>query len=299
MYADWLGYGKGVTNYLATPDLPLDTKGTQFDLPGGYIMDGNLGGVHAFKSFADDEFRKGVEEDVAHAYYEGNEPKHPWKGETNPKYSEWQADGKYSWVKAPRFHGKPMQVGPLAQILVGYAQGHPLTRKWANACLETAGKIAGKGLGPEVLHSTMGRHAARAIRCAMLADLAEKHWELLVNNIAKGDLTIHNQPEFPSGEIEGVGTHEAPRGLLSHWCVIKGGKLANYQAVVPSTWNASPRDAKGQHGPYEASLLHNPIADAERPLEVLRTIHSFDPCLACAVHTFDPTGKQIVKVKVL
>jgi hydrogenase large subunit len=299
MYADWLGYGKGVTNYLATPDLPLDTKGTQFDLPGGYIMGGNLGGVHAFKGFADDEFRKGVEEDVTHAYYEGNEAKHPWKGETNPKYTDWQEDGKYSWVKAPRFHGQPMQVGPLAQVLVGYAQGHPLTRKWAGACLETAGKIAGKGLGPEVLHSTMGRHAARAIRCAMLADLAEKHWDMLVNNIAKGDLAIHNQPDFPSGTIEGVGTHEAPRGLLSHWCVIKGGKLANYQAVVPSTWNASPRDAKGQHGPYEASLMGNPIADAEKPLEVLRTIHSFDPCLACAVHTFDPTGKQIVKVKVL
>ena len=299
MYADWLGHGKGVTNYLATPDLPTDSKATQFDLPGGYIMDGNIAGVHAFKGFSDQAFRDGVEESVAHSYYEGADSKHPWKGETNPQYTEWQENGKYSWVKAPRFQGKPMQVGPLAQVLVGFAQGHPLTVKWASECLATAGKIAGAKLGPEVLHSTIGRHAARAIRACMLADLAEKHWTLLVNNIAKGDLMIHNQPEFPSSEIEGVGTHEAPRGLLSHWIVIKNGKIANYQAVVPSTWNASPRDAKGVQGPYEASLLHNPIADPERPLEVLRTIHSFDPCLACAVHTFDPTGKQIVKVKVL
>jgi hydrogenase large subunit len=145
----------------------------------------------------------------------------------------------------------------------------------------------------------MGRHVARAIRAAMLSELADKHWTLLVENIGKGDTAIFNAPEFPAGSIEGVGVHEAPRGLLSHWIVIKGGKIDNYQAVVPSTWNASPRDAKGVHGPYEASLLHNPIANPEQPLEVLRTIHSFDPCLACAVHTFDATGKQIVRVKVL
>jgi hydrogenase large subunit len=298
MYPDWMTYGAGVTNYMATPDLPTDSKATQFDLPGGYIMDGNISSVHAFSTFADKSFREGVAEDVAHAYYKGD-AKHPWKGETEPEYTDWQADGKYSWVKAPRFQGKPMQVGPLAQVLVGYAQGHALTRKWTDYALGLMSTIGGRKFTVKDLQSTMGRHVARAIRAAMLTELADKHWNLLVGNIAKGDTAIYNAPVFPSGTVEGVGTHEAPRGLLSHWVVVNNGKIENYQAVVPSTWNASPRDAKGQHGPYEASLLHNPIADSERPLEVLRTIHSFDPCLACAVHTFDPEGKQIVKVKVL
>jgi hydrogenase large subunit len=148
------------------------------------------------------------------------------------------------------------------------------------------------------LHSTLGRHAARAIRAGMLAELAQKHLQLLTDNVAKGDYTVHNPPVF-SGEVEGVGTHEAPRGTLSHWIVVKDGKIKNYQAVVPSTWNASPRDASGAHGPYEASLLHTPLARPEEPLEVLRTVHSFDPCMACACHTFDPSGRQIAKVKVL
>jgi hydrogenase large subunit len=298
MYPDWMTYGAGVTNYMATPDLPTDSKATAFDLPGGYIMDGNISSVHAFKGFADADFREGVAEDVEHAYYKGG-TKHPWKGETEPNYTDWQADGKYSWVKAPRFQGKPMQVGPLAQVLVGYAQGHALTRKWTDYALGLMSTIGGRKFTVKDLQSTMGRHVARAIRAAMLTELADKHWNLLVGNIAKGDTEIYNAPVFPSGTVEGVGTHEAPRGLLSHWVVVNNGKIENYQAVVPSTWNASPRDTKGQHGPYEASLLKNPIADPERPLEVLRTIHSFDPCLACAVHTFDPEGKQIVKVKVL
>jgi len=296
MYPEWMTYGAGVTNYMAAPDLPLDSKGTQFDLPGGTLIDGKL---TTFKTAADPIFRKEVVEDVAHAYYEGKDALHPWKGETNPAYNEWDANGKYSWVKAPRFQGKPIQVGPLAQVLIGYKQGHPLTVKWTNAALATMSKIGGRTFTIDSLHSTMGRHVARAIRAAMLTELADKHWTLLVNNIAKGDLAIHNQPDFPSGTIEGVGTHEAPRGLLSHWVVVKGGKIDNYQAVVPSTWNASPRDKNGVRGPYEASLMQNPIANPEQPLEVLRTIHSFDPCLACAVHTYDATGKQIVRVKAL
>jgi hydrogenase large subunit len=133
----------------------------------------------------------------------------------------------------------------------------------------------------------------------MLADLALKHWGLLIENIGKGDLEIFNPPVFPKGEQRGVGVHEAPRGTLSHWIVIENGKIKNYQCVVPSTWNAGPRDAKDQAGPYEASLLGNPIADAKKPLEVLRTIHSFDPCIACAVHMLDPEGKETVKVKAL
>ena len=299
MYADWLPYGAGVTNYLASPDLPLDNTYTSFDLPGGTIFGGDLSSVKAFKTFDDPYFTEGVTENTSRAWYEGNGSLHPWKGETVPNYTDFDKDGKYSWVKAPRFQGKPMQVGPLAQVLVGYATGHELTRKWAGVALDTTSTLAGTKLSPAVLHSTLGRHLARAIRTAMIADVAQKHWQLLVENIAKGDTDIFNPPNFPKGEIQGVGVHEAPRGLLSHWSVIRDGKIANYQAVVPTTWNASPRDEKEQPGPYEASLLNNPIADPERPLEVLRTVHSFDPCLACAIHTLDPEGKEIARVKVL
>jgi hydrogenase large subunit len=192
-----------------------------------------------------------------------------------------------------------MQVGPLAQVLVGFAQGHPLTVKYATQAIGNVQAVGGVRVTPDMLHSTLGRHAARAIRASMLAELAQKHLQLLTDNIAKGDYTVHNQPVFPSHEVEGVGTHEAPRGTLSHWIVIKDEKIKNYQAVVPSTWNASPRDASGAHGPYEASLLHTPLARPEEPLEVLRTVHSFDPCMACACHAFDPSGKQIAKAKVL
>jgi hydrogenase large subunit len=298
LYNDWFKIGRGVANYLAVPDLPLDTKGTQYDLPGGYIMDGNVSGVHAFKTAADQDFRAGVAEDVAHAYYKGG-TLHPWKGETVPDFTDFHPEGKYTWVKAPRFQGRPMQVGPLAQVLVGYAQGHALTRKWTDYALDQISAVAGKKITVNDLHSTMGRYAARAIRTAMLAELAQKHWQLLAENIGKGDVTTFNPPQFTSGTFTGVGTHEAPRGTLSHWVVVDNGKIANYQAVVPTTWNASPRDAAGTPGPYEASLLHTPIADPEKPLEVLRTVHSYDPCMACACHTFDPEGNNIAKVKVL
>jgi len=299
MYPEWFKIGSGVKNYLAVPDLPLDTRGTSYDLPGGYIMNGNIGGTQPFKTAADAVFRQGVTEDVTHAYYQGDKPLHPWKGETEPEFTGWNGEQKYSWVKSPRFQGQPMQVGPLAQVLVGFAQGHPLTRKYAELALAKVSAIAGVNATPDLLHSTLGRHAARAIRAAMLSELADKHWQLLVDNIAKGDLSVHNPPVFNGHEVEGVGTHEAPRGTLSHWVVIKDGKIKNYQAVVPSTWNASPRDQNGAHGPYEASLLRTPLARPQEPLEVLRTIHSFDPCMACACHTFDPSGQQIAKVKVL
>ncbi len=299
MYADWLKYGAGVTNYLAVPDLPLDAKATRFDLPGGTIMNGDIGTVKAITSFDDPYFRDNITEAIDRSYYKGAPLRHPFEGETVPAYTPWDADGKYSWVKAPRFEGKPMQVGPLAQTLVGFALGHERFKFWAGKVLETAGGIAGAKLTPAVLHSTLGRHAARAIRCAVLADEAQKHWKLLVENIGKGDTKIFNPPTFPKGEVRGFGFHEAPRGVLSHWVVIKDGKIENYQCVVPSTWNAGPRDGKGQMGPYEASLVGNPIANAELPLEALRTIHSFDPCLACAIHTVDADGNEIAQVKVL
>lgn len=299
MYADWLGHGKGVTNYLAVPDLPLDTKGTEFDLPGGTIMNGDLAGVREIRSFEDPYFKENVSECIARAWYDGEWTRHPFDEDTVPKYTKFDTSSKYSWVKAPRFQGRPMQVGPLAQVLVGVALGHKPTLKWATKTLDTAGALAQTKLSPGVLHSTIGRHAARMIRTAMICDTALEHWTLLVENIAKGDTDIFNPPSFPSGEQRGFGFHEAPRGTLSHWVVIRDGKIANYQAVVPSTWNAGPRDDKEQPGPYEASLVGNPVADPERPLELIRTIHSFDPCLACAIHTFDPSGREIVRVKAL
>jgi len=299
LYKDWLPYGAGVKNYLAAPDMVLNTNSTKFDLPGGTIMDGDLSTQKAITSFNDDYFRDNVVENITHAWYDGDWSKHPYEEDTIPKYSDFQDDGKYSWIKAPRFQGKPMQVGPLAQMLVGYAQGHKPIIKNVNNALSLVSSVAGVTVGPEVLHSTLGRHVARAVRASMLGDLAIKHWELLVDNIGKGDLEIFNKPVFPQGEQQGYGIHEAPRGILSHWIVIRDGKIKNYQCVVPSTWNAGPRDADGVAGPYEASLVGNPVADAEQPLELLRTVHSFDPCIACAVHTVDQNGQEISKVKAL
>ncbi|KGO34847.1 hydrogenase 2 large subunit [Desulfobulbus sp. Tol-SR] len=299
LYKDWLPYGAGVTNYMAAPDMFLDAKATISDLPGGTIMGGDLKSVKPIVGLNDSYFKENVQESIARAWYNGDWAKHPWEEDTDPKYTDFQDEGRYTWLKAPRFQGKPMQVGPLAQMLVGYAQGHEMTVKSVDSLLALVSTVAGVNVGPEVLHSTIGRHAARAVRAGMMADLALKHWGLLVDNIGKGDLEIFNPPVFPKGEQKGVGYHEAPRGILSHWIVIQDGKIKNYQCVVPSTWNAGPRDAEGQLGPYEASLMDNPIADPERPLEVLRTIHSFDPCIACAVHMLDPEGKEVMKVKAL
>jgi hydrogenase large subunit len=299
MYADWFSHGRGVTNYLAVPDLPVDTKGTKFDLPGGTIMNADLGTVKEIGSFDDAYFKENVSESIARAWYDGDWTRHPWEEETVPRYTDFEPDRKYSWIKAPRFRGEVMQVGPLAQVLAGVALRHEATMKWATRTLQTAGKIAGATLTPAILHSTLGRHAARMIRTAVITELALGHWQRLVENIGKGDFEIYNKPEFPSGEQRGFGFHEAPRGTLSHWVVIRGGKIANYQAVVPSTWNAGPRDEKDRPGPYEASLVGNPVANPELPLEVLRTVHSFDPCIACAIHTLDVEGREIARVKAL
>jgi hydrogenase large subunit len=262
-------------------------------------MGGDLSSVKPFTSMSDEYFKSNVEESIARAWYDGDWSKHPWEEDTEPKYTDFQDEGRYTWLKAPRFQGKPMQVGPLAQLVVGYAQGHEMIVKNVDAALAKISTVAGVTVDPEILHSTIGRHAARAVRTSMMAELALKHWGHLVENVATGDLEIFNPPTFPKGEQRGVGVHEAPRGILSHWCVIQDGKIKNYQCVVPSTWNAGPRDAEGQLGPYEASLMGNPIADNEKPLEVLRTIHSFDPCIACAVHMLDPEGKEVVNVKAL
>lgn len=298
-YADWLGYGAGVTDYLSVPELPTDTQGTTFAMKGGTIFDGDLATAKEITSFEDPYFRDGVAESIAHSWYDGDWSRHPWEEETVPAYDSFDPQGKYSWVKSPTFEGRPMQVGPLAQVLLSFAAGDEVTRRWATKVLQTAGQLAGTTLSPRVLHSTIGRHAARAIRCAVMAEHALDHWQLLVDNIASGDTEIFTPFEFPKGEIRGFGFHEAPRGVLSHWVVIDNGKIRNYQAVVPSTWNAGPRNGDGKRGPYEESLLGNPVKDTDQPLEVLRTVHSFDPCLACAIHTLDPEGKELSKVRAL
>ncbi len=296
LYAHWLPYGAGVMNYLSVPDFPMDTKGTTFGTPGGYIPNGDIGKFHAIANFDDPYFESNVKESIKHSWYDGDWTRHPYKEETVPKYTDFQDDGKYSWVKSPSFAGEPAQVGPLANVLGMVAAGHKPTTAYVNLALEKISAIAGTKVGVAALHSTLGRHAARCVRAQVLYDVLGDNYDALVANIAGGDFTTFNAPVFPKGEQTGFGFHEAPRGTLSHWVVIEDGKIKNYQCVVPSTWNAGPRNQDDKPGPYEASLVGNPIADADRPLEVLRTIHSFDPCLACAIHLHDNTKTNIVHV---
>lgn len=298
-YTDWTRYGAGVTNYLSVPDFPMDTKGTAFALPGGYIANADLAGFQPIKSFQDESIKKGVKESIKHSWYNGAWTRHPWEEETEPHYTDFQDDGKYSWVKSPTFNGLPAQVGPLAHVLGMYAAGHAPTRKQTEKALSLISSLSGQQVTAAALHSTLGRHAARAVRAAVLNDVLQNQWQALMENIGKGDTTTFNPPAFPKGEIRGVGLHEAPRGVLSHWVVIKNGKIKNYQAVVPSTWNSGPRNAQDSPGPYEASLVGNPVADPQKPLEVLRTVHSFDPCLACAIHVVDKERNQAVTVRAL
>ena len=299
-YPEWTTYGAGVTNYLSVPDMPLDTKGTQFELPGGYIDAGDIGTFKPIANYQDKFFEDGVKESVKHAWYKGGKGAlHPYVGETVPEYTDFQDDGKYSWVKAPTFYDKRAQVGPLANVLCMYAAGHEPTKRYVGKVVDTVSSLLGSPLPLTALHSTIGRHAARAVRCAVLYESLANQWNLLVQNLGKGDLAIFNPPSFPKGEVRGFGYHEAPRGALSHWCVIENGKIKNYQCVVPTTWNAGPRDENDAIGPYEASLMDNPVANPELPLEVLRTVHSFDPCLACAIHLTDTRTDKAVSVKVL
>lgn len=295
-YADWTKVGAGVTNYLSMPDMPLDTKGTQFAMPGGFITGKDLSTYKPISMFGDEYFVKGVEESIKHSWYSYSEqkPLHPYQGETKPNYTDFKENEKYSWLKSPTFYGKVAQVGPLANVLCALAAGHEPTKKYATAALDTVSALAKTKVGLDAMHSTIGRHAARAVRCSVLVDELSNQWNLLLANIAKGDLQTFNKPVFPKGEISGVGFHEAPRGALSHWVVIDDGKIKNYQCVVPSTWNACPRNEKDEPGPYEASLMDNhPVAKPELPLEVLRTVHSFDPCIACAIHLTDDEGAAV------
>jgi hydrogenase large subunit len=298
-YADWTKYGAGVLNYLSVPDMPMDTKGTVFALPGGYIPNGDISKFRQITSQRDKTLYEGIKESIKHAWYNGNWDRSPYEEETVPNYTGFDYDKKYTWVKAPTYLGQPAQVGPLPHVVAMYLAGHETTKKYVDQTLKTVSALAGATVGIDALHSTIGRIAARVVRCGVLYENMNVQWQALVDNIGKGDLDTFNAPVFPKGEQRGTGFHEAPRGTLSHWIVIENGKIKNYQAVVPSTWNAGPRNGEDALGPYEASLVGNPIADPELPLEVLRTVHSFDPCLACAIHLVDGKKTPISKVKVL
>jgi [NiFe] hydrogenase large subunit/hydrogenase large subunit len=299
-YKEWAAIGGGVGNYLSYGEFPTPGSG-QLWLPAGVIMNKDLA-----KVFPVDHQK--VTEYVDHSWYEyaagAGKGLHPWDGESEGKYSGpkppyqfLETDKKYSWVKAPRYEDQPMEVGPLARLLVAYAAGHKPVQEAVNGVLKKL------GVGPAALFSTLGRTAARGIDCLLIAQETPKWLDQLIDNIGKGDYNTHNNEKWDPAtwpaEASGYGWHEAPRGALGHWIKIKDKKILNYQAVVPSTWNASPRDAKGLRGPYEAALVGTPMADPTKPLEILRTIHSFDPCLACAVHLFDAQGNEMVKVNVL
>lgn len=297
-YKEWAGIGGGVGNYLCYGEFP-DANGTPW-FPQGLILNKDLTKVLPVD-------QKKVAEYVDHSWFEyaGAQGKglHPFDGETEaaytgpkPPYEYLDTDKKYSWVKAPRYEEMAMEVGPLARVLVAYASGHKETKAVVDLVLNKL------GVGPAALFSTLGRTAARGIDCLLVARQTPKWLDELIANISKGDYRIHEGEKWDPAtwpiEASGYGLHEAPRGALGHWIKIKDQKILNYQAVVPSTWNASPRDAKGQRGPYEAALVGTPVADPKQPLEILRTVHSFDPCLACAVHVMDVNGNEVVQVKV-
>lgn len=302
-YKEWAGYGAGVGNYLSYGQFPLDNENNTANcyFPRGIIINKNLAKVHPVDHTK-------IAEYVTHSWYEYREgdskSKHPWEGETNykytgpkPPYEFLDTDKKYSWLKAPRYEDLPMEVGPLSRMLVAYASGHKRVKEVIDSVLKKL------NVGPAALFSTLGRVAARGVETLVTAEMLSLWIDELAANIKKGDLRIHNnekwEPSTWPKEAQGYGLYEAPRGALGHWIKIKNGKIENYQCVVPSTWNGSPRDAKGQRGPYEASLIGTPVADPNKPVEILRTVHSFDPCMACAVHVLDPDGKEIIKIKVV
>ncbi|UPT78619.1 nickel-dependent hydrogenase large subunit [Sulfurovum sp. XGS-02] len=295
------GTGGGILSYMTYGDFRLDDTGfynsaTLF--PSGLVLDGDISKVFEVE-------QEKITEDVTHSWYEGTgAPEHPYEGTTIPKftglekkedgYSYLKTDEKYSWIKSPLYDGKKVEVGPLARMVVGYAKGDKRIKKYVGNFLKRS------GLPLTVLFSTVGRTAARAIETELMCDAMKEWVGELAKNAAMGDLSTWTEFDFDSVSVDtkGVGLAEAPRGSLGHWVKIKDGKVENYQAVVPSTWNAGPRGPNGEMGAYEASLIGTKVANPEEPLEIIRTIHSFDPCIACAVHVVDTKGKELAVYKV-
>jgi hydrogenase large subunit len=305
-YKDWGARGEGLGNFLSFGDLP--SKGfwdtDSFLIPRGVILNRDLTKIHPIDLDSDNE----IQEFVSHSWYKYSQGDaqglHPFKGETElnytgpkPPYEHLNVDQKYSWMKSPRWQGKSMEVGPLARVLMLYASGNEQAKELVGITLKTL------DVPVDALFSTLGRTAARTLESKIIADAMQGWYDQLIANIKAGDVrTFNDQYWDPSTwpkHMQGVGLMEAPRGGLSHWIVVDDAKITNYQAVVPSTWNAGPRDANGQPGAYEAALQDNHVmADPKQPIEILRTIHSFDPCIACAVHVTDPDGEELVQVKI-
>lgn len=289
------GTGGGLLNYMSYGDFRLDDTGfynAKTLFPRGIVYGGDLSKV-------EDVDPEKIAEDVTHSWYEGNKPLHPYDGETIPKYTGLnkkddgiaylKTDEKYSWVKAPMYNDTRVEVGPLARMIVGVARQDERITKYVTNFLKRG------NLPNTILFSTIGRTAARAVETELMADMMHEWIDELAKNVAGGDLSTWTEYDFDkvSVKTKGMGLAEAPRGSLGHWVKIENGKIVNYQAVVPSTWNASPRDYKGRMGAYEAALIGTKVANPEQPLEIIRTIHSFDPCIACAVHVVDTKGKEL------
>jgi len=299
-YPEWLNLGKTSGNYLSVPEYPIDSDNSKFVLTGGYIENFDISTFRPITQQKDEFVVKGIKESGKHAWYEDNEPLEPWAGLTRPKYTGWQDEGKYSWVKAPSFYGKVVEVGPLAYLMCNLANENKDTLHHFNHIKGLYEKLSGNTLSVDHLHSTLGRIIARTVHCCVLNNILEQQWKLLVDNIGTGDTVAYLKTDIPqTGEFKGVGFGEVPRGMLSHWAVVKNGKIENYQAVVPSTWNAGPRNQNDEMGPYELSIIGTPVADPTKPLEVVRTIHSFDPCMSCAVHVVNTENGEVTQVKVL
>jgi hydrogenase large subunit len=304
-YKDWFKTGEGVGNFMTYGDFPAlgSQDPTKLLVPRGAILGRDLSHIEQVDLNAEQD----IQEFVAHSWYDYGGGKdtglHPYKGETQlnysgpkPPYDHLDTSASYSWLKSPRWKGHAMEVGPLARVLMLYASGNEPTKELAHKALTQL------DLPLEALFSTMGRTAARTLECKIFADAMPQWYGSLMANIKAGDVRTFNEtlwePSTWPNHARGVGYTEAPRGALAHWIVIDEGKITNYQAVVPSTWNAGPRDAAGVEGPYEAALKGQSVQDPQQPLEILRTIHSFDPCLACAVHVVDPDGEELIRVRV-
>ena len=287
----------------ATSRAPASQDPASFLFPRGVILNRDLGTIHEVDLHDDSQ----IQEFIAHSWYDyqdGNDAGlHPYAGETalnydgrggvKPPYTQLDVSDGYTWLKAPRWKGHSVEVGPLARVLMLFAQGHAQTQELVNMTLRTL------NLEPRALFSTLGRTAARTLETKIVVDAMQGWYDELIANIKSGDSATFNsrlwEPSTWPKEARGAGFMEAPRGALGHWIVIKDGRIDNYQAVVPSTWNAGPRDPQKKPGAYEAALQDNhQLYDVKQPLEILRTIHSFDPCIACAVHLSDPeTGEQL------
>jgi [NiFe] hydrogenase large subunit len=283
-YKDWGGIG-GTENYLAWGDFPESEKeADSLYMPGGVIKKKDLAGVAS-------PDQKMVTEHVTHSWYKGKKALHPFKGETDPQHGDYDTDDRYSWMKAPRYADESCEVGPLARVLVAYAKGHPEIKTLVDG---TCKKL---NIPVTALFSTLGRTAARGLETAAVGDRMEKWYMQLVDNVKNGNTKIYQKWEMPNTGM-GVGLNDVPRGALGHWIEIDKKKIKNYQYVVPSTWNLGPRCTSGKMGPVEKALIGTPIEDPKQPLEVLRTVHSFDPCIACAVHIIDPDSNEVYKVRV-